>query len=78
MLWNVCTARLLLSICIGRLTPLVFSFTRIRILDIILLVPNAIFLVFLFYGLSVAHTKFSRVRTPIVRTIYSLVCIIPY
>ncbi|KXJ20181.1 transmembrane protein adipocyte-associated 1 isoform X1 [Exaiptasia diaphana] len=46
---------------------------KIRILDIILLVPNAIFLIFLFYGLSVAHTKFSRVRTPIVRTIYSLV-----
>ncbi|XP_032236284.2 transmembrane protein adipocyte-associated 1 isoform X2 [Nematostella vectensis] len=45
----------------------------IRICDIVLLAPNAMFMVFLFYSLGLAHAKLVGTRCPIVKTIYTLV-----
>jgi hypothetical protein len=47
--------------------------SRIRILDVILLIPNSLFMIFLFFGLPKAHKKFSLVHCPIVKTIFVLV-----
>ncbi|XP_031563241.1 transmembrane protein adipocyte-associated 1 homolog [Actinia tenebrosa] len=47
--------------------------SSIRILDIVLLVPNALFMVFLFFGLSKALLKFNLVHCPIVKTVFTLV-----
>ncbi|EDO39501.1 predicted protein [Nematostella vectensis] len=44
----------------------------IRICDIVLLAPNAMFMVFLFYSLGLAHAKLVGTRCPIVKTIYTL------
>ncbi|RMX57012.1 hypothetical protein pdam_00006166 [Pocillopora damicornis] len=53
--------------------------SHIRILDVILLIPNILFLMFLMYRLGVAHVQLSKIRCPIVKTVYFMVffvCII--
>ncbi|PFX18276.1 transmembrane protein adipocyte-associated 1-like [Stylophora pistillata] len=53
--------------------------SHIRFLDVFLLVPNIVFLMFLMYRLGAAQVQLSKIRCPIVKTVYFMVffvCII--
>ena len=52
---------------------ILFPYSHIRILDVILLIPNILFLMFLMYRLGVAHVQLSKIRCPIVKTVYFMV-----
>lgn len=55
------------------------SESHIRNFDVILLIPNILFLMFLMYRLGVAHVQLNKIRCPIVKTVYFMVffvCII--
>lgn len=47
--------------------------SAIRIFDVLLLVPNILFLMFLIYRLGVAHVQLYKIRCPIVKTVYFMV-----
>lgn len=53
--------------------------SSIKLFDVILLIPNFLFLVFLVYRLGVAQVQLHKIKCPIVKTVYSmvfLVCIV--
>lgn len=52
---------------------LFLMYSAIRIFDVLLLVPNVLFLMFLMYRLGVAHVQLYRIRCPIVKTVYFMV-----
>ncbi|KAJ7370746.1 Transmembrane protein adipocyte-associated 1 [Desmophyllum pertusum] len=45
----------------------------IRIFDVLLLIPNFLFLMFLVYRLGVAHVRLHKIRCPIVKTVYFMI-----
>lgn len=47
--------------------------SAIRIFDVLVLVPNFLFLMFLMYRLGVAHVRLYKIRCPIVKTVYFMV-----
>ena len=48
-------------------------YSAIRIFDVLVLVPNFLFLMFLMYRLGVAHVRLYKIRCPIVKTVYFMV-----
>lgn len=50
--------------------------SSIRIFDVILLIPNAFFLIFLVYRLGFAHIQLHKIKCPIVKTVYSMVVLV--
>lgn len=50
--------------------------SSIRIFDVVLLIPNAFFLIFLVYRLGFAHIQLHKIKCPIVKTVYSMVVLV--
>ena len=50
-----------------------FFFSAIKIFDVILLVPNCLFLVFLVYKIGKAQVQLHRINCPIVKTVSFMV-----
>ncbi|XP_020605974.1 transmembrane protein adipocyte-associated 1 homolog isoform X3 [Orbicella faveolata] len=63
---------IVLSVCQSILYGTVHD-SAIRIFDVLLLVPNVLFLMFLMYRLGVAHVQLYEIRCPIVKTVYFMV-----